>query len=663
MSFHIIKKPAPAGDQPQAIKELTANFAKGAQRQTLLGVTGSGKTFTMAHVINTLDRPTLVISHNKTLAAQLYEEFKAVFPEDHVHYFVSYYDYYQPEAYLPTSDTYIEKEVQINDEIDQLRHAAVQSVLTHRNTIVVASVSCIYNLGSPETYTRLSLRLKVGQEITKRELLKKLLLLQFERNEIDFWHGRFRQRAEHIDIWPQGQDIFWRISIDGGVIREIKETEAPFGASHTVKEIHLFPAKFWPSEESVRDIALSNIKLDLQEQLEHLQKNGKPLEAERLKRRTHYDMALIAEVGWCKGMENYSRYFEGRAHGTPPFTLIDYFPKDFLLMVDESHMSLPQIRGMHRGDKARKDMLIDHGFRLPSALDNRPLTFEEFEGKVHQTLFASATPAEWELKESSHVAEQIVRPTFLLDPTIEIRKTEGQIPDLLNEIAACVAKKERVLVTVLTKRLAEALSDHLKEKKIKASYLHSEIDTLERPKILFDLRSGKYDVLVGINLLREGLDLPEVGLIAILDADKEGFLRDATSFIQISGRAARNLHGRVIMYADHVTQSMKKAISETARRRAVQEQYNKKHGTVPTQIVKDIAYTLTHGLEPEQTLAQEFARDYLKELKLKLDLAQRNLQFEEAARIQAQIHKFKKDAPTSAPRPNSSSHRSKKASR
>ncbi len=662
MPFHIIKKPAPAGDQPQAIKELTAHFSKGAARQTLLGVTGSGKTFTMAHVINALDRPTLVISHNKTLAAQLYEEFKAVFPQDHVHYFVSYYDYYQPEAYLPTSDTYIEKEVQINDEIDQLRHAAVQSVLTHRNTIVVASVSCIYNLGSPETYARLSLRLKVGQEITKRELLKKLLLLQFERNEIDFWHGRFRQRAEHIDVWPQGQDIFWRISIEGGIIREIKETEAPFGASHIVKEIHLFPAKFWPSEESVRGVALSNIKLDLQEQLERLQKNGKPLEAERLKRRTQYDMALIAEVGWCKGMENYSRYFEGRAHGTPPFTLIDYFPKDFLLIVDESHMSIPQIRGMHHGDKARKDVLIEHGFRLPSALDNRPLTFEEFEGKIHQTLFASATPAEWELKESSHVAQQIVRPTFLLDPTIEIRKTEGQIPDLLNEIAACVEKKERVLVTVLTKRLAEALTDHLKEKKIKAAYLHSEIDTLERPKILFDLRSGKYDVLVGINLLREGLDLPEVGLIAILDADKEGFLRDATSFIQISGRAARNLHGRVIMYADQVTHSMKKAISETARRRSVQEQYNKQHGTVPTQIVKDIAYTLTQGLEPEQTLAQEFARDYLKELKLKLDLAQRNLQFEEAARIQAQIQKFKKDAPTSAPRPGASSHRSRKAS-
>ncbi len=663
MSFHIVKKPAPAGDQPKAIKELTANFLKGTKRQTLLGVTGSGKTFTMAHVINTLDRPTLVISHNKTLAAQLYEEFKAVFPRDHVHYFVSYYDYYQPEAYLPTSDTYIEKEVQINDEIDQLRHAAVQSVLTHRNTIVVASVSCIYNLGSPETYARLSLRLKVGQEITKRELLKKLLLLQFERNEVDFWHGRFRQRAEHIDVWPQGQDIFWRISIDGGVIREIRQTEAPFGASHTVKEIHLFPAKFWPSEESVRGVALSNIKLDLQEQLERLHKRGKPLEAERLKRRTQYDMALIAEVGWCKGMENYSRYFEGRAHGTPPFTLIDYFPKDFLLIVDESHMSIPQIRGMHHGDKARKDVLIEHGFRLPSALDNRPLTFEEFEGKIHQTLFASATPSEWELKESSHVAEQIVRPTFLLDPTIEIRKTEGQIPDLLNEIAACVAKKERVLVTVLTKRLAEALSDHLKEKKIKAAYLHSEIDTLERPKILFDLRSGKYDVLVGINLLREGLDLPEVGLIAILDADKEGFLRDATSFIQISGRAARNVHGRVIMYADHVTQSMKKAISETARRRSVQEQYNKQHGTVPTQIVKDIAYTLTQGLEPEQTLAQEFARDYLKELKLKLDLAQRNLQFEEAARIQAQIQKFKKDAPKSAPRSDTPAHRSKKASR
>ena len=660
MTFHISKELSPAGDQPKAIKELTAGLKHGDKYQTLLGVTGSGKTFTMAHLIQNYGKPTLIVSHNKTLAAQLYEEFKRYFPKDNVHYFVSYYDYYQPEAYMPISDSYIEKEVQINEELEQLRHAAVQSLLQNENTIIIASVSCIYNLGSPTTYQNLAIKFKVGQEITKRELLKKLLALQYERNEVNFWRGKFRQRADYVDIWPPSADIIYRVKIDpssgkasegkGSVISELLEMEAPFGISKPIKEAELFPAKFWPSEESKREIAISNIRLDLQEQLKNLQDQKKFLEAERLKRRTEYDLALIKEVGWCKGVENYSRYLEGRNDDTPPYTLIDYFPKDFLMLIDESHMTIPQIKGMYEGDKSRKQTLIEHGFRLPSALDNRPLKFDEFRNKINQCVFVSATPGDYEINKSTQVSEQIVRPTFLVDPSVEIRPTEGQVPDLINEIEIRVAKKERVLVTVLTKRLSEALAQHLKEKKIKAAFLHSEIDTLERPKILFDLRNGKYDVLVGINLLREGLDLPEVSLVAILDADKEGFLRDRTTFIQTSGRASRNLDGHVIMYADKITKSMGSAIAEMDRRRKVQEEYNIKNHKTPVQISKEIAYTLSaesssaKATEDNEiaSLKNEFIRDYLKELKQKLQLAQRNLQFEKAAQIQAKIDELKK---------------------
>ncbi len=647
MPFHIIQNPKPAGDQPKAIQELVSGFRKGNKKQTLLGVTGSGKTFTMAHAIQELDKPTLVISHNKTLAAQLYEEFKHYFPKDNVKYFVSYYDFYQPEAYLPSSDTYIEKTAEINKEIEQLRHAAVNSILQHRNTIIVASVSCIYNLGSPQTFRNLSMEIKTGQQITKKELLRHLIsAMQYERNEFDFWHGNIRQRDEYIDVWPPGDDIFYRIKIVGDEIREILQTIAPFGNSKPVASAVLFPAKFWISEEHMRDIAVQNMKLDLQEQMQELQSKKKLLEAERLKRRTQYDIALIKEIGWCKGIENYTRYFENRKKGTAPYTLMDYFPKDFLTIIDESHMTIPQIRGMYNGDRARKETLVEHGFRLPSALDNRPLTFDEFDEKLGQCLFASATPAEYELKASKKISEQIVRPTYLLDPEIEIRTSKGQIPDVISEIEKRVSLGERVLVTVLTKRLSEALASHLKEKKIKAAFLHSEIETLERPKILMDLRKGTYDVLVGINLLREGLDLPEVSLVAIMDADKEGFLRDARSFIQISGRTARHLHGHVIMYADKATKSMREAISETARRRSIQEAYNKKHGTAPTQIVKEISYTLDEDIDKEELEALkaaggEYVRDYYKELKLKFELAQRNLQFEKAAQIKQQMEAIK----------------------
>ena len=639
MLFSLSKKPAPAGDQPKAIKELTAGFVQEKNFQTLLGVTGSGKTLTMAHTIATLQKPTLIISHNKTLAAQLYEEFKVLFPKDHVHYFVSYYDYYQPEAYLAASDTYIEKSVQINEEIDKLRHAAAQSLILHKNTIVIASVSCIYNLGSPAAYAKLSMRIKKGQAIEKRELLKKLLSLQFERNDVDFHPGIFRRRADHIDVWPQGQDYYIRIAIENGVIKELMRTQAPFGESKHINEEYLFPAKFWLSEDAMRDVAATNISLELQEQAEKLSAQRKFLEAERLRRRTRYDLALINEVGWCKGIENYSRYFEGRKSGEPPFTLIDYFPKDFLLIIDESHITIPQIKGMHEGDKARKQSLVEHGFRLPSAFDNRPLTFEEFTKKIPRALYASATPASYELSRSKKVVEQIVRPTHLIDPQIEIRSTKGQIDDLIKEILSRVKQGERVLITVITKRLSEALAQHLKDKKIKTAYLHSEIDTLERPKILAALRKGTYDVLVGINLLREGLDLPEVSLVAILDADKEGFLRDTTSFIQIAGRAARNRNGTVIMYADTVTRSMKSAIQETSRRRKIQEAYNKKHRTQPKSISKPITETLSHlnAHRQDETIPQEFAHDFLKELKQKRDLAERNLQFEEAARLHTLI--------------------------
>ncbi len=644
--FNIRKEPAPAGNQPQAITSLVSNYTKKKKdvRQTLLGVTGSGKTLTMAHTIEKLGVPTLVLSHNKTLAAQLYEEFRALFPHDNVRYFVSYYDYYQPEAYIPTSDTYIEKTAQINEEIERLRHQAVSSVLERRNTIVVASVSAIYNLGDPETYQQLRIELKKGDVITPRELLSQLRSLQYERNEYEFWRGSMRQRDDFIDVWPPGEDYIIRIQLQGGVIKDIQIMEPLGGALESVESISIFPAQFWLSEEKTRSRAIASIKKDLAKQLKALEQENKPLEAERLKRRTHYDLALIEEIGWCKGIENYTRYFEDRKKGTPPYTLIDYFPKDFLTIIDESHMTLPQIRGMYNGDRARKETLVAYGFRLPSALDNRPLTFKEFEDKLGNTLYVSATPGQYEKDHSSHIAEQIVRPTYLLDPDIEIRPTDNQIPNLIDEIEIRVTKHQRVLVTVLTKRLSETLAEYFSERNIKAAFLHSEIDTLERPKILSQLRSGKYDVLVGINLLREGLDLPEVSLVAILDADKEGFLRDRTSFIQISGRAARHSEGHVILYADRITASMKAALSETSRRRAIQEAFNKKHNKTPLTITKDITYSFhTEEDGANKQPIPEFKKEYAHELERKLQLAQRNLQFEEAARIKKKIQSLSID--------------------
>ncbi|MCD6115068.1 excinuclease ABC subunit UvrB [bacterium] len=643
MKFKVVSKFKPKGDQPKAIKQLVEGIKKGYRFQTLLGVTGSGKTFTMSKIIEKVQLPTLVISPNKTLAAQLYEEFRAFFPENEVCYFVSYYDYYQPEAYIPQTDTYIEKDAKINEEIDRLRHRAVQALLTRKDVLVVASVSCIYNLGSPNIYQKLSLHLKKGQTISRRELISRLLDLQYERNDYALWRGKFRLRMNYIDVWTSGEDRIIRIEIDRGKIKSISIGEIPFGKFVPVSRIEIWPAKFWLTEKERLNIALSNINLELQEQYRKLKNKGKLIEAERLKRRTEYDMAMIKETGWCHGIENYSRHLEFRKAGEPPFTLIDYFPKNFLLFIDESHITVPQIRGMYEGDKSRKETLIKYGFRLPSALDNRPLKFNEFIKKINQVIFVSATPGKFEKKHSKQIAEQIIRPTYLLDPSIEIRPTENQIDDLLKEIEKRIRKKQRVLVLTITKRLAEALAEHLKKKKIKAAYLHSEIKTLARPKILSKLRKGEYDVLVGINLLREGLDLPEVSLIAILDADKEGFLRDETSLIQIMGRASRHPEGHIIMYADRITSSMKKAIKETERRRKIQEEYNRTHNLKPLPIAKEVRDTLSLlSQEKEEKLPkEEFLKEYLRQLKYQLDLARRNLQFEKAAQIKEKIEKLK----------------------
>ena len=645
MQFKVVSKFKPKGDQPKAIKKLADGIKKGYKFQTLLGVTGSGKTFTMAKIIEKTQLPALVISPNKTLAAQLYEEFKSFFPNNAVSYFVSYYDYYQPEAYIPQTDTYIEKDAKINEEIDRLRHNAVQSILSRNDTLIVASVSCIYNLGSPNVYQKLSLRLKKGLQITREELVARLLDLQYERNDYELWRGKFRTRMHYLDIWTSGQDQIIRVGITKGRLEEILVGRAPFGQFHPISHIEIWPAQFWLTEKARINIALSNIKLELQEQYKKLKKQKKIVEAERLKRRTEYDMAMIKETGWCHGIENYSSHLEFRKKGEPPFTLLDYFPKNYLLFIDESHITVPQIKGMYEGDKARKEILIKYGFRLPSALDNRPLKFDEFLKRIRQTIFTSATPAKFEKKVSSQIVEQIIRPTYLLDPSIEVRPTKNQIKDLLSEIEKRIQKKERVLALTLTKRLAEALAKHLQEKHIKAAYLHSEIKTLVRPKILADLRKGKYDVIVGINLLREGLDLPEVSLIAILDADKEGFLRDEVSLIQIMGRASRHPQGHIIMYADKLTGSIKKAIKETLRRRKIQEEYNKKHGLKPMPIIKPIRESLSPKEKEEKLPEEEFAKEYLKQLKYKLDLARRNLQFEQAAQLKRKIEVFKASLP------------------
>ena len=638
----IISKFKPRGDQPQAIKKLVEGVNNGSQFQTLLGVTGSGKTYTMAKTIEKTGRPTLVISPNKTLAAQLYEEFKGFFPENEVSYFVSYYDYYQPEAYIPQTDTYIEKDSKINQEIDRLRHESVQGILSRRDTIIVASVSCIYNLGSPETYQKERLVLKVGMPMTYDQLFNRLLDLQYERNDYELLRGRFRKRMNFVDVWLAGAEVITRIEIFGGAIKSLAECVAPFGEFAAVESSDLWPAKFWMAGGEKVDDALENIRLEMEEQSAHFKSIGKLIEAERIKRRTEYDMSLIRETGWCRGIENYSRHLDFRQPDSAPYSLLDYFPKDYLVMIDESHITVPQIRGMQAGDYARKQPLINYGFRLPSAVDNRPLKYEEFLRKVNQVVFVSATPGTYEKSQSLLIAEQIVRPTYLLDPQIEIRSTENQISDIIKEIEIRVGKGQRVLALTITKRLAEALADHFKKKHIKAEYLHSEVKTLARPKILADLRKGVFDVLVGINLLREGLDLPEVSLIAIFDADKEGFLRDDTSLVQIMGRASRHPEGRIIMYADNITGSMRRAMEETGRRRLVQEKYNKKHGITPEIINKKIMETLSAKDKKEERLPRdEFLKEYLLELNARLDLARRNLQFEKAAEIKKQIDEVK----------------------
>jgi excinuclease ABC subunit B len=632
----------PRGDQPAAIEKLSDGINAGFEFQTLLGVTGSGKTYTMAKVIEKTGRPTLVISPNKTLAAQLYEEFKGFFPNNQVSYFVSYYDYYQPEAYIPATDTYIEKDSMVNQEIDRLRHEAVQGVLSRRDTIIVASVSCIYNLGKPETYLKERLILKVGDAMSFEQLFGRLLDLQYERNDYELACGRFRKRMNFVDVWLAGAKTINRIEIVNGKIIGLAECEAPFGNFIPAAEADLWPAKFWMAGGDKVNEAIENIKKEMEAQTAYFKKQDKLVEAERIRRRTEYDISLIKETGWCHGIENYSRHLDFREPDSAPYTLLDYFPKDYLLMIDESHITVPQIRGMQAGDFAREQPLINYGFRLPSAIDNRPLKYSEFLKKINQTVFVSATPGDYEKKTSKQIAEQIVRPTYLLDPQIEIRATENQIDNAIKEIEARKKLGQRTLCLTITKRLSEALADHLKQRRIKAEYLHSEIKTLARPKILADLRKGKFDVLVGINLLREGLDLPEVSLIIIFDADKEGFLRDETSLVQIMGRASRHPDGLVVMYADNITGSMRRAMEETDRRRKIQDDYNKKQGINPQIIYKEIKETLSARDKKEEVLpADEFIKEYQKELTAKLDLARRNLQFEKAAKIRAQIQEIK----------------------
>ena len=665
MSRFVLRQPfSPAGDQPQAIEKITGFLSGGAQHSTLLGVTGSGKTFTMANVIQNIQRPTLIISHNKTLAAQLYQELKEFFPENSVHYFVSYYDYYQPEAYIPQTNTYIEKDAKINDLIDSLRHAATASILSRSDTIIVASVSCIYGLGNPEEYEKASIEIKRGQRITPRELAKNLVTLQYKRNSIDPQRGEFRMRGDTIEITTPSHEEVVRIEFSAKSGEETAITaistrrpdiDATFYPLHATR---IFPAKHFIPPQKKLALALKNIRTELRERLLYLKKKGKLLEAQRLEERTRYDLAMIAEMGYSPGIENYSRHLDFREPGKPSYTLIDYFKKshpNFLTIIDESHASIPQIRGMYAGDKSRKETLIEYGFRLPSALDNRPLRFEEFQEKVDRVLYVSATPAEYELKKSSsHIAKQIIRPTGLLDPKIEIRKTKNQIRDIIGEIKKRSNAGERSLVLTLTKRLAEDITDFLKENGIKTEYLHSDIKTLERPEILKNLRMGNFDALVGINLLREGLDLPEVSFIAILDADKEGFLRNETTLLQMIGRAARHAHGKVIFYADIITASMSKAIDTTEQRRKIQHGYNKLHKVVPRQIIKDIRKSILSARdtiqknELEDTLGskKDGVKKFISVLELEMKRASKKMDFELAAKIRDGIEKIRKEKTT-----------------
>ncbi|MCT2918438.1 excinuclease ABC subunit UvrB [Limosilactobacillus fermentum] len=648
--FQLVSDYQPTGDQPEAIAALTKGVEEGDHAQILLGATGTGKTFTISNVIKNVNRPTLILSHNKTLAGQLYGEMKKFFPNNAVEYFVSYYDYYQPEAYVPSSDTYIEKDASINDEIDQLRHSATSSLIERNDVIVVASVSSIFGLGSPAEYQNHVVSLRVGQEIPRNRLLRELVEIQFDRNDIDFQRGRFRVRGDVVEIFPASrEEKAIRVEFFGDEIDRIREVDALTGEVIGDREhVSIFPATHFLTSEDIMDLALPEIEADMKSQVAKFTKEGKLLEAQRLQQRTTYDIEMMREMGYTNGIENYSRYMDRRKPGEPPFTLLDFFPKDFLLIVDESHQTMPQVRGMYNGDRARKQQLIDYGFRLSSALDNRPLTLKEFEGHVHQVIYMSATPGPYEEAQTDRVVQQIIRPTGLLDPTIEVRPVMGQIDDLVGEINKRIEKNERVLVTTLTKKMSEDLSDYLKDLGLKVKYLHSDIKTLERTQIIRDLRLGKFDVLVGINLLREGLDIPEVSLVAILDADKEGFLRNERSLIQTIGRAARNANGSVIMYADTVTDSMAAAIDETKRRRTIQEAYNKEHGITPKTIIKPIqeAITAVKPVEDEQAdkgveftskdfaaLDKEAQAQMIAELTEQMKAAAKRLDFEQAATL------------------------------
>ncbi|GKW47486.1 excinuclease ABC subunit UvrB [Planococcus sp. NCCP-2050] len=645
----------PAGDQPQAIAELTKGIINGKRCQTLLGATGTGKTYTMSNVIQQVKKPTLIMAHNKTLAGQLYSEFKEFFPDNAVEYFVSYYDYYQPEAYVPQSDTYIEKDASINDEIDKLRHSATSSLFERDDVIVVASVSCIYGLGSPKEYRELVVSLRKGMEIERNQLLRKLVDVQYERNDINFIRGTFRVRGDVVEIFPASRDEHClRVEFFGDEIDRIREVDALTGEIIGEREhVAIYPASHFVTGEEKMTKAIANIEAELEERLKEMRAEDKLLEAQRLEQRTRYDLEMMREMGFCSGIENYSRHLTLRPPGAQPYTLIDYFPEDFLLVVDESHVTLPQVRGMFNGDQARKKVLVDHGFRLPSAMDNRPLTFDEFEKHIHQAVFVSATPGPYELEHTPEMVEQIIRPTGLLDPTIEVRPIEGQIDDLMDEIRQRVERDERVLVTTLTKKMSEDLTAYLKEAGVKVNYLHSEIKTLERIEIIRELRMGVYDVLVGINLLREGLDIPEVSLVTILDADKEGFLRSERSLIQTMGRAARNSNGHVIMYADKMTDSMKKAIDETTRRRTIQAEYNEKHGITPITIqkkIRDVIRATTAAEDTEQYVTKAAAGKKLnKEDRLKLisllekemKEAAKALDFERAAELRDTVLELK----------------------
>ena len=652
--FELVSKYKPTGDQPQAIAELTAGFREGNQCQTLLGVTGSGKTFTMANVIQGLNKPTLIIAHNKTLAAQLYGEFKEFFPNNAVEYFVSYYDYYQPEAYVPSSDTYIAKDSAINDEIDKLRLSATMALSERRDVIIVASVSCIYGLGSPVDYQNMVISLRPGMEKDRDEVVKKLIEIQYDRNDMDFHRGTFRIRGDVLEIIPANvDDTAVRVEFFGDEIERITEIDVLTGEiKGDLKHIAIFPASHYVVDRQVINRATKAIEQELEEQVRYFKSEGKLLEAQRIAERTNFDIEMLKETGICSGIENYSRHLSGLKPGQPPYTLIDYFPDDFIMMIDESHKTIPQIGGMYNGDQSRKSTLVDYGFRLPSAKDNRPLNFEEFEGKINQVLFVSATPGVYEEEHELLRAEQVIRPTGLLDPKVEVRPVEGQIDDLIGEVHKETAKKNKILITTLTKRMAEDLTDYMREVGIRVKYLHSDVDTLERTEIIRNMRLDLFDVLVGINLLREGLDIPEITLVAILDADKEGFLRSATSLIQTIGRAARNAEGRVIMYADTITESMQIAMEETGRRREIQEAYNEKHGIIPKTIEKSVRdlITISQKADPDQMKLEKdlesMSRKELEKLAQKLTKqmkkAAAELDFETAAQVRDQLMEVRK---------------------